>query len=420
MLDAAHRPAALVLSLGLGLSSLAGLPASAHAQDGEPVDKGTESGAEPAPGHPDGVETSESWEAFSRAFAQHLVRSRRIEDAMEEYYAVAALRHDDLDVVADAAVLLLDHATGLAQGLAPGSPYVNSVENLMRMGVQRGGRGDGRLAYVGGRLHLLNGKYDWAYELFGDARKAGFDEQRLRPWFFVAVVNRVPDMLREGGANEAIQELEALLADQPAHPNAVDAWVNLAAAYRRHNDRVKSEEILERLVASHPQDYRPWLALGREHFDQGRLEEALQAYRKALALSSAAPDAYSQSLASIALVLYKLGRLDESERAARSFMELDSGSSAALHLLAMLHRERGETLQALRLLRRADRIARDDPAILTLMEQIHYERGEVQEAKAVQKRRDAKYHEPGKESERDAEPKEDDQPGADDEPGPER
>lgn len=385
-----RRAAAVLVLLALAGAS------PAWGQD----DGSAEPAAEPEPPL-EGVETTEEWERFSRIFAQELRQQGRIPDAVEEYVAVAALRPADRDVVADAAVLLVDHASGLAHGLQAGSPYLLTAESLVHMGVAREGVGDARLAYVIGRLRLADGSWRVAHQMLNEAGAAGFPPERLHHWIFIAAVNRAPELLQEGRAPEVIEELERLIREQPNHPQIVEGRLNLAAAYRRNNDRVRSQEILEELTRRYPQDHRAWSGLGREHLDQHRLDEALDAYRKALALSGADRDAYAQSLASIALVLYKLGRLDESEQAARGFMELDSASAPGLYLLAMLERERGETLEAIKLLRRAERLDRDDPTILTLLEQIHYERGEHEEARQVRERRDARYREPGKPSERE-------------------
>ncbi len=349
----------------------------------------------------DTVETTDAWAAFSLEFAEQLRQAGRIPDAAEEYGACAVLRPDDLDVVADTALMLLDHAAGIAHALDAGSPYVAMIKGLIQMGVQRGGVGDGRLAYVIGRLNLVEREYAKAYDMLREARDAGYDDEALAHWYFIAAVNLAPERMNAGYAQGVIGELTRLIEAQPDHPQIIEALVNLAAAHRRNSDHVKSLKILEDLAASYPQDHRVWSALGREHLDQSRLGDALAAYRKALALAGSNGDAYAQALASVAHVLYKLGHFEESEAAVRSFMELDSDSVAALHLLALLHRERGQTLEALKLLRRADRLAKDDPTVLTLLQQVLYERGEIEEADAVQKRRDATYREPGKASERD-------------------
>jgi tetratricopeptide (TPR) repeat protein len=390
----------------LVLTFVAAVPPSVRAQEEAEPAPAT---AERAP-HPAGVETTEDWIAFTRELAAELRARDRIPDLVEELMAYAVLDPDQVDVVADAALLLFQHATTLAHGTDPGSPYLVTVEQLIGTAVSRGGVGDPRLAYLIGRLRLLDGRYNIAYDMLREAQKAGYDAERVEPWIYVAAVNRAPRLLDLGRAPEVIEELERLLREQPDHPRSIEAKINLASAYRHNRDRVRSLQIVEELTAAHPGDHRAWQALGREHLDQSRLEDALEAYRKALALSGAHQEAYAKSLASIALVLYKLGRFEESEKAVKGYLELERESASGLRLLAQLSRERGDTLEALRLLRRADRIAPNDPSVLTLMEQIHFERGEVEEAEAVRKRHEAIYYEPGKE-EAPSEPGNDEEAG---------
>lgn len=380
-------------ALGLTLALVLGSAAPARAQDDpvdepvvEPGDTPTEAGSS---GSAAGPETTEAWYRFSYALAEEMVRAGRVPEAVEEYLACAALRPDDLDVVADAAVLIIEYATRVAHGLDDGSPHVAAAERLVRLGVERGGKGDGRLAYVIGRLELRRGRVGVAFEMFQEALAAGFDMDRLRPWIFVATVHRAPWLLGQGRAEDVIRGLESLLAELPAHPEAVPAKVLLAAAYRRTGDQAASDRLLELLRTEHPEDHRAWAGIGAGLVEAERWEEALEAYRRALSLAGSDRAAYSGALAATALVLHRMDRVEESEEAIRAFLELERDSPAGLRLLASIQRERGETLEALRLLRRADRISEGAPDVLELLEAVLRERGETEEADAVRARLDA-------------------------------
>jgi tetratricopeptide (TPR) repeat protein len=184
--------------------------------------------------------------------------------------------------------------------------------------------------------------------------------------------------------DEAVEQLTAVIEEQPNHPEELAAKVNLAVAYRRRDERVMSEKILRKLLEKYSGNAQPWNTLGQVLFDQGRLEEALEAFRNAISLASASGQPYEEALVSLAHVLYKLGRTEESERATENFLKLKRDAPGGLYLMALLERDKGNTLEAVRILRRANRIAPNDHGILTLLQQVHYERNEFEDAEEIE------------------------------------
>lgn len=356
---------------GLVLATLFAAAAPAQAQE------------EPAP--LDGVELTDDWYRFSERFAEHLRESGRIRESIEEVFACGALHTDEMDLLADAAVLFIEFGAQQPTGIRPGSEYQRIADDLIRAAVGRGGEGDPRLAYAIGRIRFAAVDWATAYRMFREAREQNWEPSRVDPWYYRAVVNRSPLLIDAMRIDEAVAQIQEVLAEQPGHPEEMAARINLAVAFRRRDERVVSEKILRELVEAYPNQAQPWNTLGQVLFDQGRLEEALEAFRNAIALASAAGQPYEEALVSMAHVLYKLGRTEDSERATQNFLKLKRDAPGGLYLMALLERDKGNTIEAVRILRRAHRIAPRDQGILTLLQQVHYERNEFDEAEEIEK-----------------------------------
>lgn len=332
---------------------------------------------------PEGAESTEAWYLFSEEFATQLQSVGRVREAVEEILACGTLHTDEVDKLADGAVLLVEFGAQQPGGLRPGSEYQRIADDMIRAAVSRGGIGDGRLAYAIGRISFAAVDWGAAYRMFRNARKSGWEPARVEPWYYRAVVNRAPLLLDAMRIDTAVEQLEEVIAAQPDHPETMAAEINLAAAYRRRDERVTAEKILRKLVEKFPARPQPWNTLGQILFDQGRLEEALEAFQNSISRAVALGLAYDEALVSTAHVLYKLGRAEESERVTQSYLRLHQDAPGGLYLMAMLHRDKGETLEAVKVLRRAHRIAPDDTGILTLLQQVHYERDEIDDAADV-------------------------------------
>ena len=313
-------------------------------------------------------------------------------EAVEEHCACGSLRLSEIDKLADAAVLLVNNAARLPGGLDKGTENYLIIEDLIRAAVRRGGQGDTRLAYAIGRLRYVDLDWPTAWAMLKEAyaEGEGHDPERTRRWFYRATVNRSDLLIKAFRVDEAVAELTAVIADSP--PDAdwmLAAKLNLAAAHRRLEERVESERILTELTQEFPDSPQPWNSLGQVLFDQGRLEESLAAYERSISLAAASGAPFGDTIVSMAHVLYKLGRAEDSERMVQRFLETSRDAPQGLYLLAHLLRDKGDTAEAVRVLRRATRIAENDHQMLTLLQQIHYERDEIAEAEAVQRRIDA-------------------------------
>jgi hypothetical protein len=125
-------------------------------------------------------DTTDAWVRFSRARAESLERRGALDDAAEEWLALAQLMPDAVQPTAHAAALAVDAPSRRNRDLNPGTPPYKLAEYCIREGVSRGGQGDAALAYAIGRLAYADGRWGVAWKSLGQARDWGFDPVRAR------------------------------------------------------------------------------------------------------------------------------------------------------------------------------------------------------------------------------------------------
>jgi tetratricopeptide (TPR) repeat protein len=76
---------------------------------------------------------------------------------------------------------------------------------------------------------------------------------------------------------------------------------------------------------------------GLEHFSAGRTDDAIESYRKAIALD----DAFAMAWNGLAMALAKAGDLAGAVDAARRYIELDPDEPLAHTSLSMLYQQQG-------------------------------------------------------------------------------
>jgi tetratricopeptide (TPR) repeat protein len=147
------------------------------------------------------------------------------------------------------------------------------------------------------------------------------------------LTGRAESLLRLGRVDEALADIEAALAVDPAsgEANALRAVVQIAK-----NDKAAAIDSARKATESAPVDYRTWLALSyaqQAYFD---LERSLESSRQALALQ---PDS-GLLLARVAELLLSLGQLGDAEEVARRAVAADSDESHAHTILGFVHLSR--------------------------------------------------------------------------------
>ncbi len=179
--------------------------------------------------------------------------------------------------------------------------------------------------------------------------------------------------MRQGKRDEAKQAFAAALALVPGHPDARVGQARLAAL---DNDLEKARRMLEEIVADHPGHAEAWSALGDVARWSRRLEDAEQAYGKAIerrfnnhsdrmkrALVRIALQRLDQAKEDIAelkkikgaesnvsyaegLVYFQQQRYPEAQTAFEKHLKLTPGNLAAVYYLAATHFVQNHLAQA--------------------------------------------------------------------------
>jgi tetratricopeptide (TPR) repeat protein len=333
-------------------------------------------------------DTTEAWAQFSRARAESLERHGAMDDAAEEWMALAQLLPDAVQPTARAAALAVDAPSRRNKDLNPGTPPYRLAEYCVRQGVLRGGQGDAALAYAIGRLAYADGRWGVAWKQLGQARDWGFDPVRASYWHYRASVNRSLLLVESGRASEAIDELKALLVSQPGHIDEHRLLVNLATAQWRVGDVPAATKILEDLIAKAPGGADAYLVLGMILADKGEFDLAQKRLREAMLHASASygDKTYRDALLHLSEVEVKRGKLDEAEQAARQFLTLSKDDPDGLFAMGVVQMARKDLDGAVKSFRRAARQHPDSLVTLVNLKQVLAQLNETAEAEEVGKR----------------------------------
>ena len=136
------------------------------------------------------------------------------------------------------------------------------------------------------------------------------------------------------------QAIEDEGADLPSPRDKIEIY-NKSLEARQAMDRgevADAERLLHEVLAEDPGIVDAYHTLGELYFDQGRLEEAVEAYRAAIPLKP--DDPYSYIFSTDALV--GLQRLDEAEKTVRDGLELVGENAQLYFLLGDVRRRRDD------------------------------------------------------------------------------
>lgn len=145
------------------------------------------------------------------------------------------------------------------------------------------------LAEVAGRI----GRYRDSEKLLRRALE-------LSPAFTAARANLALVLYRQNRADEAIAELDQVLAEEPDNPGHANLK---AAAFGRIGEFEGAITLYEQVLARAPNQPRVWMSFGHMLKTVGRLEEGVAAYRNALALMPTLGEAW-WSLANLKTVKF--------------------------------------------------------------------------------------------------------------------
>ena len=336
-------------------------------------------------------ETTSSWTDWTRRRAVALEARGEYEDALEEWSVLAQLEPQSVEPLSRAAVLCVEVPVLRGKELTPGSPMFDSAERFVRAGIRRGGQFDAGLAYAVGRLHLAREKWGDAWRTLSDAKTWGFDPVRARYWQYRAAVNRAAMLVDAGRANEAMEDLGHLLAEQPGHPDERYLLVDLAAANHQMQQPEEAKKILDRVLAADPGAADARYMRGVILADQGQLEEAEKAFQETLlhATATYADKTYRHALMRLADVQVKRGELEAAQDSATRLVEVAKDDADALFTLGRVRQARNDLEGALLLYRRVARMTPDSRQTLVNLKQVLHLLGLDSEADEVGRRLEA-------------------------------
>jgi tetratricopeptide (TPR) repeat protein len=162
------------------------------------------------------------------------------------------------------------------------------------------------------------------------------------------------DIMRVAGRDaEAIEGYERVLATKRW---LVEAWTGLADVHRRKGKPGPAEDAARHAIEAAPHDWRGHNALGFGQLQFGAIEESLESFRRAVALS---PDNV-HARRNMAIALAQSDRLGEAADVLRELVALEPSDAAFANLGAALF-ALGDRAGALDALARATRLAPADP-----------------------------------------------------------
>ncbi len=151
----------------------------------------------------------------------------------------------------------------------------------------------------------------------------------------MATLQRAVGLLQAGRLGEALPLLDQVLADAPNQP---DGLMLRAMARSRMGDETGAQADFERAIPHHPQPHAVLNNLGNHHERGGRLDEAIAAYRRALA---AAPD-FADARLNLALTLSRTDDFAAARTAIGEVLAQQPGHVPALNALGNLERRAGD------------------------------------------------------------------------------
>ena len=149
-----------------------------------------------------------------------------------------------------------------------------------------------------------------------------------------------------GQEQEALNELSRTLLLDPSNPKPL-VWQ--AQIYWRLNRWEEHQKILDRVLKEHPNDWPAYNQLGAGLHEQGKFQQAIEAFRKATLAAPKSPMAWSN----LGSEYMQIGQFAEATESLRRGLALDQNSDDAAANLAQALRSQGKYEAALPFARKA-------------------------------------------------------------------
>jgi arylsulfatase A-like enzyme/Tfp pilus assembly protein PilF len=154
------------------------------------------------------------------------------------------------------------------------------------------------------------------------------------------------DAAQDGKLDEAIRQMEAVVAEEP---RILDAYITLGNWYAKAHRPDDAIAILKRGLAVKPDDEISIENLARMYRNRGDWAAAMEGYKSALKLDPKNPQNWFQ----LATLYLDRGRVEEAEKTFRQALAANPDMGAALNGLGVIAWSRGRSDEAERLIRRA-------------------------------------------------------------------
>jgi len=210
-------------------------------------------------------------------------------------------------------------------------------------------------------LYERAGDLDRAIDEYHAAAATGVQDPRVH-------LNLGNALARTGRVDEARREYRAALRIAPDFAPAVRSNLGILAAQSGDWDEaIRQFEECLRLQPSHPQAL---LGLANSALSAGRFDEAVVAFRRALA-QQAGPEVLLRR--SLGVAYLELGLLEDAERESLAALRLSSEDPATVVTLARIYAEMGEHESAEQMCARALELAPDAPMVRAAVEALREE-----------------------------------------------
>jgi tetratricopeptide (TPR) repeat protein len=191
------------------------------------------------------------------------------------------------------------------------------------------------------------------------------------------LVRHTFEQLRQGHsaqAQQSIQDVRSLA--EKRHADNANAWITLSALYGMLGDFKESEICAQRGVKLQPNAIQGWVNYGNALKSQGRTQESIDKFRRALAVGANLPQVHS----GLALALQAMGQMDEADEHYRKAAELDPGSPDTQLQLGIFLLDSRKPAEALSVLQTSAAKYPTNPAILVGFGRALLDSGKWQEA----------------------------------------
>lgn len=240
------------------------------------------------------------------------------------------------------------------------------AQRLLRLGRERFRQHEG-LALVDARLQFLRERPREAREILRKVKAENPDSPR--PYFIEA-----SHLMAEKQFREAAEQfsLAHKTADTP------ETLTQLAHARRQAGEKEKSMALLKEGTRHFPDSDHVWLHLAMVHQTEGRQEQAIEAYKRALAL---APD-NSIALNNLAWLYHEMDHKEALPLAEKAY-RLNPGAAEVADTYGWILFQQGELEKSIRVLENARALAPDSQEISRHLAEAYRKAGREEEAQAL-------------------------------------